>query len=96
MGIHLIPYKISAGNLSEFKDFDSCRFQGDLEFASTQEIDRIYKTLHDEDIYWRPKDFTKAKQWVIEHAVAEGNRDRLVELLNHMEQDETLWIYNSY
>jgi hypothetical protein len=66
------------------------RFTGDGDFASAdfeQEIEFPDETYS----VFRPKNFDEARKWVEDNIPWEGNRERLIEGLNRMEKDKSLW-----
>ena len=98
MGMNLCLYKFVVGKPVEQEDFDSIRYQGDRDFASTQDFEKVYKSISgspDEDLYWRPVNFSLAREWVVSQVV-EDNQDRLLSVLARIEKDESLWLFNSW
>lgn len=48
------------------------------------------------EIYERPKDIVAARAWVQEHAEWDAAKRRLLGLLDLLESDENLWVYESW
>jgi hypothetical protein len=48
------------------------------------------------DIYERPKDFAVARGWGQEHVAYEPEKQRFLDLLNLLESDDGLWLYESW
>lgn len=83
-----------------YEDWDWGRHTGDREFASAdfewiEVVDN--PDSHDfSDCYNRPKDIDKAIEWVNKNIQPEGNRQRLINLLEAMRIDDKLFIHCSY
>lgn len=107
MGLHLIAYNIKGIDsdsgygpyfiVEKYNGFDSVRHSGDRDFWS--EVDFKYRPDGDdpsnyERQYFRPADFDFARSWV-KNRVIECNQQRLLDLLDDMEKDETLYLYAS-
>ncbi len=48
------------------------------------------------EIFERPKDFAAARMWVQEHFQWDNAKKRLLDLLDLLEADDNLWIYESW
>lgn len=77
--------------------WDMRQHVGDYDFATSNNIERIYTTpKKEEHILWRPKDFQKARDWVYVNIPAEGNRNRLLKVLYDLEAYPNYWLHNSW
>lgn len=110
MGIHISVRKIVEktkekslhGDYTYYKTeeqewFDSLRYYGDRDFVLENEF--IY--MDEEEGYnelARPKDFEKCRRWVKEKGkdLTVSNKDRLMEMLNKLEQDNSLVLFWSF
>jgi hypothetical protein len=94
-GFQKHKYKVVQG----YDGFDSCRYSGDRDFVTTDALD--WEEIPDSDysmetrFYNRPKDIDKAREW-IKANVYEGNQSRLLKLMDDMEANPNLVIYNSW
>gem|GEM_PF-6649856 len=84
---------------SENNLFDSSRYYGDRELAGADNLKKIYKSSNsawiDETILWRPEKIDEAIKWIVENIVAE-NQKRLIDAMELMRNDQSLYFYNSY
>ena len=104
MGLNIGMYKFLGKNGKniryESKDelFDFIRHSGDREFAvSSFEKDFIGcdDPYYDETMLWRPKNPQQARDWIKKNIV-EGNQKSLLDAVDLMEKDETLYLHNGY
>ena len=75
--------------------FDSLRYLGDKEFYSENEFEYYDETCEDGKDYYRPESFEKCKTWV-ENNIIERNKERLITVLEKMEEDKNLVFCFSY
>lgn len=102
MGVNIYAYKIAERNedgkipATEI-DFDTDKYAGDRDFMSSLDWDCIneYENVFMSDVmYCRPQNIEKAKDWVLNN-LPEGNQPRLLNLLDKMADDESIYIYFS-
>lgn len=101
MGLNISVYRLGETIITEnwsFKDetytekeerpsWDFIRHFGDVEFA----LSGMCKPVLDEggdDLYYRPKDFNQAREWVTNNV--ESNKERWFNMFDEMEKDEKL------
>lgn len=80
-------------------EWDSCRHSGDSDFVSNNVIKHVYheRDARDDDyILWRPEDFGLAREWITTNIQPEGNRERLLKLMNDLEANADCWLFSSY
>ena len=106
MGIHIGVVTFAGDRYRDSEDYhdwwDSIRYAGDREFAEwlLSEQNAIRKhypnELRWETEYLRPSDLDKAEQWVRENIPWNENQRRLMDVLQRMRADPTLWFDFSY
>lgn len=106
MGLNISVYRFSEDRDKEgylvqlpttFK-WDTIRHIGDSVFAQQKEVleSRIPDNEHrPEEYYHRPIDFNYCRTFVMNN-IPEGNRARLLDILDIMECDKNIWFYFSY
>ena len=99
MGLNLYVYALEATKRNkfiskeEYPGWDAAKYSGDREF---DQADLPKKYVRDEyEMYWRPEDLSKWKTWVDQNIV-EGNKKRLINVLDLMSKQENLYFYSSY
>ena len=72
----------------------------DLEEAVANQEERIYRELFRGYVYVRPKDFAAAREWVSNHQEPyrgdAWDKQRLLDLLDLLEADSNLWLFESW
>lgn len=108
MGLNICAYNITVTDLvrkgnslhaERYEGFDSCRYTGDRDFIDSDNIKWLPHPeggLDFEEEYYRPENIQQAREWVIGSNIFEGNKPRLLKLLDDMEADPTLYIYCSF
>lgn len=79
------PYDEVDSILEDVDWWDSCRYSGDKDFVFNNDFEMIDRDSRLE----RPSNFDQCREWVIENVVLD-NRKRLIDVLDKMEQDESL------
>lgn len=106
MGVNVIAYKlgdiVKDGDYDTYRvksrhDFDSARHSGDREFIMCQEFDwdEVGDGYYIEN-YSRPKNPQEAKEWIKNNIEPEGNKERLLKLMDDMLEDETIYLMASF
>ena len=103
MGIHIGPNRVTLDPFTVKRlpreRFDGLRYSGDREFMRWiyDHCEKLKEPLEAEDQYglYRPDDFCAARAWV-NAEVVEGNRQRLLNLLDMLEAEPDLWMDASY
>ena len=102
MGIHIHIYKVErAGDrivTAEESDapFENARHTGDVEFVGNSDL---FDHIYDRDIemaFYRPISFDDTRKWVTENIEADGNKLRLLNILELMGKDETMYFNTSF
>ena len=100
MGINIGVYEYPEGKWNQnysSKWWDPCRCFWDKEFISTDDFERVYADFADPESFpWRPKSFSTTRKWVQDNVRSEGNVERLLLLLDKLEENPSLWIEVSY
>lgn len=112
MGIHIIPKKVLGWvedvstdglynekylNTTTVDGFDSCRMSGDKDFYNYLTEEECDIITDEGQIYYRPKDIGKLKDYVkFCDDIPEGNKPRLMGLLNIIQTDKSVYIYISH
>lgn len=109
MGLNIIAYRLigtetePAGHgfpeqtyykTETFYQFDSTRYSGDRDFVIENEF--ISPMMDPEERYNRPKDFVACRKWIENRNMLEGNKKRLLDLLESMEKDESIHLCFSW
>lgn len=94
MGMNLLLHRLRAERVPN-EIWDTIRHSGDRAIAETSDIKRK-SIVFGECIYWRPEDFKEARKFVSDSLEPLGNKQRLFEVLERMECDDSLWFENSY
>jgi hypothetical protein len=92
MGMNIGVVKITGETTEEQDWWDSTRYTGDEIFIS--ENDFINQTS--EPNYFRPNDFEKTINFVKEKIEPEGNKERLLNVLLKMQEDQSMFFYVSW
>lgn len=99
MGLNISLYKVhnrDVHTLTEDTSFDFIRSAGDAEFSTytsaTWEFLFCTYPYCCDWIFRRPTDFEQSRKWIREHIPASG-QERLLAVVDLMEQDEDLWLY---
>lgn len=110
MGLNILAYRVTGVEYDEdysgrkypilktekYEKFDSARYSGDREFVSSVDFKPHPQDGVDfEERFYRPKDFSVARQWVKDNII-DGNQPRLLTLLEEMEKDESIYLYFSW
>lgn len=98
MGLNIIVYKyIGIETIEEFNSqyecdhvdrqewFDSLRYAGDKDFV----IENAFEEIGCEKIYYRPSNIEDCLKWV-DGRIIENNKERLVNVLRRMNDDNSL------
>lgn len=112
MGLNIFVYRHISGshkgrdlkleNYSSKIGFDESKHTGDREFLlSMEKVITLDEQIDDYDMdygqYHRPADIEEIRSWVnSQDNLAEGNKTRLLKLLDALESDKDLWLYCSY
>jgi hypothetical protein len=95
-------------NCAKEIEHDECRFSWDKEFVSEiNKPESTFKPVYisdkmpvvsytEKETYVRIGDFEAAKKWVDDNVKVEGNKNRLHNLLTHMENDNSIYLDFSY
>ena len=96
MGVNLSVEKITrigsgCAYVTEDQEwFEYTRHSGDRDFA----VQILYNTsdeLYVDSGLYRPKDLDKTILWIEDRIETQGNRDRLIEAINKLKEDKTLY-----
>lgn len=105
MGVHISVWKITGKTLEKLWNdkeityytteeqnwWDIIRYSGDREFILENKFTAVDTDNEiEEQEYFRPTDFEKTIDWVNKAQLPEGNKQRLLTVLNNMKDDETL------
>jgi hypothetical protein len=109
MGLNIYPCIISRRDnnriqIKSFDDFETQRYSGDRKFVMTHdfewdnEIDNLHGRPFGEigEVYSRPHNIEEAKIWVNKNIKPEGNKNRLLKLLDAMKENPKLFLYCSW
>lgn len=102
MGINIGIEIYKEGKHSGFKNWDywdGCRHTGDKYFSSNHPEAIYNPDAEIEDISYRPKDFIEWRNFINtapEENIPIGNKERLLDLINKIEENPNFWIYVSY
>ena len=84
--------KVFTHYMTENQDwFDSLRYRGDFQFVFENEWEfvDVENPIEEQELV-RPKNFAKCRDWVNNSILLEGNKNRLINVLDVMEKDESL------
>ncbi len=101
MGLNLCVRRLSindegvCGGTKNYEDFDTDKYVGDRELAGSGLLDQHIWHERDEQSYYRPSNFDKVRDWINVNIEMPGNKERLFNILNVMEQDASLYFYYS-
>ena len=104
MGVHIRLERVKDVNEHDFREvskefnFDTLRHSGDEEFASSDLWEGITCCNHYccDYLFNRPKDFEKTRKWIDNNIVPDGNKKRLLSLIDILKNNKDLYLYFSW
>ncbi len=104
LGINIGVHEYIKGKYNRNYDskwWDSCRHSGDKSFIACHfQCEYPDFKTDPQDMIFRPKDFTAAREFVkdliVREDLPEGNAERLYTLLDKLEENRNLWLEISY
>jgi hypothetical protein len=97
INIHVYDLSKSSGyDLHEPEWWDWIRYAGDTEFWYCESFEWVYDTYeptpYDAIHLKRPKSTEEARRWV-EDNILDGNKPRLIQLLDNMKLNNWIWLH---
>lgn len=97
MGLNLFVVNKDENEVSDKIKFDTDKYHQDYDFlhhvcdnCTYLEVKRFWGD--DNPTPMRIRDFDLARKWINENIEAEGNKERLIELINNMEKDDDIYL----